>query len=169
MTRLKNNEKIILAIILIFFLTGCCSVQKIGLNASELNRKGRDYLEVWIPFGIPHNSMGMDFLYFRREIPFTHNTEINVYNALTELLKGPNDEEKKKGASSLVRNSNIIDLKIKKGTVKVNFSKEFAPAGGSLAVWQCRTAVEEVLRQFPEIRKVEIFIEGIPASESLQP
>jgi hypothetical protein len=155
--------------VIALLLSGCCSVQRIGLNTGECSRKGVDYLEIWLPFGIPHSSMGMDFLYFRREIPFTHNTEINAYNALNELLKGPNDEEKQKGASSLVRNSRILDLKIRKGKAKVNFSKEFAPPGGSLAVWQCRIAVEEVLRQFPAIKKVEIFIEGIPAIESLQP
>lgn len=162
-------KRFIIFILTLFSLTGCCHVQRIGLNASELNRKGRDYFEIWLPFYVSHGSMGKDFLYFRREIPFTHNTEVNAYSALNELLKGPNEEEKKKGASSLVRNSNIIDLKIRKGTVRVNFSKEFAPPGGSLAVWQCRIAVEEVLRQFPEIRKVEIFIEGVPAIESLQP
>ena len=161
--------KKILLFIVLFLLSGCCPDENIGLKATWLGRAGNDYLEIWLPFYISHGSMGMDFLYFRREIPFTHNTEINVYNALNELLKGPNDEEKQKGATSLVRNSNIIDLKIKNGTARVNFSKEFAPAGGTLAVWQCRIAVEEVLRQFQGIRKAEIFIEGIPAIESLQP
>ena len=160
----------IVLFIVLFLLSGCCSVQKIGLKAGEFSRKGVDYLEIWLPFGLAQSDyMGMDFLYFRREIPFTHNTEINAYNALNELFKGPTEEEKQKGASSLVRNSRILSLKIRNGKAKVNFSKEFAPPGGSLAVWQCRTAVEEVLRQFPEIRKVEIFIEGIPAIESLQP
>jgi hypothetical protein len=46
--------------------------------------------------------------------------------------------------------------------------KDFEVAGGGLAVWECRIAVEEVLRQFG-IRKLEIFVEGIPAIESLQP
>lgn len=145
-------------------------MQRIGLNAGECSRKGVDYLEIWLPFGLAQSDyMGMDFLYFRREIPFTDNTEINAYNVLNELLKGPTEEEKQKGAFPLVRNSRILDLKIRKGTAKVNFSKEFAPPGGTLAVWQCRIAVEEVLRQFSGIRKVEIFIEGIPAIESLQP
>lgn len=156
-------------LIALFMMSGCCTVQRIGLNAEERSRKGVDYLEIWLPFGIPDSSMGMDFLYFRREIPFTHNIEINAHNALNELLKGPTEEEKRKGASPLVRNARILDLKIRKGKAKVNFSKEFAPAGGSLAVWQCRIAVEEVLRQFPEIRKAEILVDGVPAIESLQP
>ncbi len=163
------KKSFLLLLVIVLLLSGCCSMQRIGLNAGECSRKGVDYLEIWLPFGIPNSSMGMDFLYFRREIPFTDNTEINAYNALNELLKGPNDEEKKKGASPLVKNSRILDLKIRRGKAKVNFSKEFAPAGGSLAVWQSRIAVEEVLRQFPCIKHVEIFIEGIPAIESLQP
>ena len=159
-----------LLFIFILFLTGCCHAQSIGLVAGERGRAGKDYLEVWLPFGLAQSDyMGMNFLYFRREIPFTHNTEINAYNALNELLKGPIESEKQKGASSLVRNSRILDLKIRNGTAKVNFSKEFAPPGGTLAVWQCRTAVEEVLRQFPQIRESEILVEGVPAIESLQP
>ncbi len=156
--------------IVLFFLSGCCTVQRIGLNAEERSRKGIDYLEIWLPFYVSHDSMGKDFLYFRREIPFTHNTDINAYNALNELLKGPNESEKEKGAHSLVKKeARILDLKIREDRARVNFSKEFAPAGGTLAVWQCRIAVEEVLRQFPEIKKVEILVEGVPSSESLQP
>ena len=159
----------IILFIVLFLLSGCCSVQKIGLKAGEFSRKGVDYLEIWLPFGLAQSDyMGMDFLYFRKEIPFTNNTEINAYNALNELFKGPTEVEKQKGAFSLVKESRILDLKIKKGMARINFSEEFAPAGGSLAVWQCRIAVEEVLRQF-SVRKVEIFVEGIPAIESLQP
>lgn len=154
--------------ILLFLLSGCCPDESIGLKASWLGRGRKEYLEVWIPFYIPHDSMGKDFLYFRREIPYSRNIETNVRNALDELLKGPNEAEKEKGAYSLVKPSRILDLKIKKEKAIINFSQEFAPAGGSHAVWECRIAVEEVLRQFG-IRKLEIFIEGRPAIESLQP
>ena len=154
--------------ILLFLLSGCYLEQSIGLKASWLGRAGKEYLEVWIPFGIPHDSMGKDFLYFRREIICSRNLEENVRNALDELLKGSTEAEKEKGAYSLVKESRILDLKIKRGKAIINFSQEFAPAGGSHAIWECRIAVEEVLRQFG-IRKLEIFIEGIPAIESLQP
>ena len=161
-------KKVILLIVL-FLLSGCCLDESIGLKASWLGRGRKEYLEVWIPFGIPHDSMGKDFLYFRREIPYSRNTEESVRNALDELLKGPTEAEKQKGAYSLVKESRILDLKIKRGKAIINFSQEFAPAGGSHAIWECRIAVEEVLRQFPQIRKLEIFVEGRPASESLQP
>jgi hypothetical protein len=164
---IKNNLSIVFAL---FFLSGCCHLQSIGLRANEFNKEGKDYLEVWLPFGMAKaDYMNMDLLHFRREIPFTHNTEINAYNALNELFKGPNEQESKKGAVPWVnRETRILDLKIKRGKAKVNFSREFAPAGGTLAIWQCTTAVEEVLRQF-SIRDVEIFVEGVPAIESLQP
>jgi len=158
----------ILIIIILFLLSGCCLDENIGLKASWLKRAGNDYLEVWIPFATPYSSMGMDFLYFRREIPYTRDIETNAYNALNELLKGPTDEEEHRGAYPLVKESRILSLKIKKGRAIINFSQEFAPAGGSLAVWECRIAVEEVLRQF-SVRKLEILVEGRPASESLQP
>lgn len=164
---IQAMKKLILIIVL-FLLSGCCPDESIGLKASWLKKAGKDYLEVWIPFYIPHGSMGKDFLYFRREIPYSRDIETNVRNALDELLRGPNESEKEKGAYSLVKESRIIGLKIKRGKAIINFSKEFAPAGGSHAVWECHIAVEEVLRQF-SIRKVEIFVEGRPASESLQP
>lgn len=164
---IQAMKKLILIVVL-FLLSGCCPDESIGLKASWLKKAGSDYLEVWIPFGIPHDAMDKDFLYFRREIPCSRDIETNARNALDELLKGPNEAEKQKGAYSLVKESKILDLKIKKGKAIINFSKEFAPAGGSHAVWECRIAVEEVLRQFG-IRKLEIFIEGRPAIESLQP
>lgn len=161
-------KKLFLFLTFILLLSGCCPEQSIGLKASWLKRAGKDYLEVWIPFGVPHDSMGKDFLYFRREIPYSKNTEENVRNALDELLKGPTETEKEKGAYSLVKGSRVLDLKIKRGKAVINFSQEFAPAGGSHAIWECRIAVEEVLRQF-SVRKLEILVEGRPASESLQP
>lgn len=171
MNRFLENKTLLICIFIVFgFLSGCCHIQKIGLHATEFSRNRKDYLEIWIPFGLAQsNYMQKDFLYFRREIPYTSNTEINAYNALNELLEGPNEQEKQKGAVPLVNEAGILDLRIVRGKARVNFSKEFAPGGGTLAVWQCRIAVEEVLRQFPEIRKAEIFVEGIPAIESLQP
>lgn len=160
-------RKIVLFLVL-FLLSGCCPDESIGLKASWLKRAGNDYLEIWLPFYVPHGSMGMDFLYFRREIPYSRDIETNVRNALDELLKGPNETEKGKGAYSLVKQSRILDLKIKREKARINFSQEFAPAGGSHAVWECRIAVEEVLRQF-SIRKLEILVDGRPAKESLQP
>lgn len=164
---IQAMKKFILIIIL-FLLSGCCPDESIGLKATWLKRAGNDYLEVWIPFYVPHGSMGKDFLYFIREIPYNRNIETNVRNALDELLKGPTEAEKEKDAYSLVKKAKILGLKIKREKAVINFSKEFAPAGGSHAIWECRIAVEEVLRQF-SIRKLEIFIEGRPAIESLQP
>jgi hypothetical protein len=165
-----HTAVVISCFLILFLLSGCCSVnESIGLKASWLRRQGKDCLEVWLPFYFPNDYMAKDFMYFRREIPYSKNTEENVRNALNELLKGPTEAEKQKGAYALVNESRILDLKIKKSRVRINFSKEFAPPGGSHAIWQCNIAVEEVLRQFPGIKKVEISVEGIPASESLQP
>jgi len=160
-------RKLVLFLVL-FLLSGCCPEQSIGLKASWLKRAGNDYLEIWLPFYIAHDAMGMDFLYFRREISYSRNREENVRNALDELLKGPTEAEKEKGAYSLVKPARILGLNIKREKAIINFSQEFAPAGGSHAIWECRIAVEEVLRQFG-IRELEIFVEGRPAIESLQP
>lgn len=90
-------------------------------------------------------------------------------NALEVLLQGPAEEDQKRGLVSLVRKARVLDVKVRRGIAIVNLSKEFAPAGGSTAVWHARTAVHELFRQFPEIRSVKIRIEGIPEEESLQP
>ena len=151
-------------------LTSCSHIPKPGLGIEPFTRQGREYFAVWIPFGLAeYGWSGQDFLYFRREISYSGILEVDAGNALMQLLDGPSDEERAKGAVSLVKPAGILGLTIKKGKAQANFTQEFAPAGGSLAVWQCQKAVEEVLRQFPEIREVELLVEGVPATESLQP
>ena len=151
-------------------LTSCSHLQKPGLGIEPFTRQGKDYLAVWIPFRLTdYGWSGQDFLYFRREVPYSGILELDAGNALMQLLDGPSDEEQAKGAIRLVKPAGILGLTIKKGKAQANFTQEFAPAGGSLAVWQCHKAVGEVLRQFPEIRGVELLVEGVPAIESLQP
>ena len=156
--------------LLCFALTSCSHLPKPGLTAELVTSQGRDYLAIWIPFGLSdYGWSGQDFLYFRREIPYSGILELDAGKALMQLLDGPTEEEKAKGAVSLVRHGEILGLTIKKGRAQADFTQEFAPPGGSLAVWQCHKAVGEVLRQFPEIREVELLVEGVPAIESLQP
>ncbi|MBI5614246.1 GerMN domain-containing protein [Candidatus Gottesmanbacteria bacterium] len=90
-------------------------------------------------------------------------------NALERLLQGPDAEDQKRGLVSLVRKAQVLDVKIRRGVAVVNLSKEFAPAGGSTAVWHARMAVHELVRQFPGIREVKIFVEGVSEEEVLQP
>ena len=151
-------------------LTSCSHLPKPGLAIEPFTRQSREYFAVWIPFGLAdYGWSGQDFLYFRREIPYSGILELDAGNALMQLLNGPSDEEQAKGAVRLVKPAGILGLTIKNGKAQANFTQEFAPAGGSLAVWQCQKAVGEVLRQFPEIEEAELLIEGVPAIESLQP
>ena len=151
-------------------LTSCSHLQKPGLGIEPFTRQGKEYCAVWIPFGLAdYGWSGQDFLYFRREIPYSGILELDAGNALMQLLDGPSEEEMAKGAVSLVKPAGILGLTIKEGKAQADFTQEFAPAGGSLAVWQCWKAVEEVLRQFPEVSEVALLVEGVPAIESLQP
>ena len=122
---------------------------------------------VWIPYGLKDSID--DFALVSKCIPYSENQEIFTRNALERLLAGPDEEDGKRGFTSLVKKARLLDLRIKHGIAIVNFSKEFAPAGGSTAVWHAKTAVHELLRQFPGIRKVKIQIEGIEEEDVLQP
>jgi spore germination protein GerM len=142
----------------------------------------------------------------RREIPKTDNVERAAGLALEELIKGPTDEERKRGYHSCIpaggqiarlgeaysralsgnneegramdewwerfRSSDgtfspwgdkvtVIGVQIKEGTAYADFSKElYSYGGGSCYVRAIETSIMNTVKQFPEVQKVEILIEG---------
>lgn len=96
-------------------------------------------------------------------------TEV-AYAALTELLKGPSDAEKKAGYStSLPANVRINSLVIRYGTAYADFdgSLEYE-VGGSCRVGSIRSQIENTLKQFSSVKKVVISING-RTEDILQP
>lgn len=141
-----------------------------GLQATEEWVEGQPKLAIWMPFGFTHQRItGRSLVYFRRTVPLAADPNNRAVQVLNELLKGPTADEQTAGAFSLVGSAKVLDVRIERGVARVNFSGDLSPGGGSAAVWQTRTAVEELLRQLPSVKQVEIFIEGRPASEALQP
>lgn len=161
------NIFIVSSLFLCLFLSSCASSEHIGLLAGGQFSADGSCSAVWIPFRFK-NSLE-DIVFISKCIPYSENQEIFMRNALEVLLQGPDEEDQKRGLVSLVRKTQVLDVKVKRGIAIVNLSKEFAPPGGSTAVWHARMAVHELLRQFKGIRNVKIRIEGIPDEEVLQP
>lgn len=93
--------------------------------------------------------------------------------ALEELLKGPTPEEEAQGYSTSILPEwgvKILSLEIKDGVAFVDFSKELQSyGGGSARVTAICQQIMKTLLQFAEVKNVELFVEGVPAIESLQP
>jgi hypothetical protein len=152
---------------LCIFLSSCASPQHLGLRAGSQFSADGSCSAVWIPYGLKDSID--DIVFVSKCIPYSENQEIFMRNALERLLQGPDEGDQKRGLVSLVKKARVLDVKVRRGTVIVNLSKEFAPAGGSTAVWHARTAVQEVVRQFEGIRRIKIRIEGVSEEEVLQP
>lgn len=84
--------------------------------------------------------------------------------ALEALLAGPTPEEIRKGFDSLASAGefSIGSLKISNGTARVNFvaSRTWAGWSGDLAPVRFKKAVELTLKQFPNVRRVIVSLNG---------
>jgi spore germination protein GerM len=84
--------------------------------------------------------------------------------AIEALLGGPTPEEKRRGFDSLAGASEfaIGSLKIADGSARVNFvaSRTWPGWPGELAAVRFKTAVELTLKQFPNVRRVIVSLNG---------
>jgi len=80
--------------------------------------------------------------------------------ALTELLNGPTDSEKKDGYfTSLPAGLKLNSLVLDNGTMKVDFSSTLAQ-GGSCKVSAIRSQITDTLKQFSTVKDVVISVNG---------
>lgn len=89
--------------------------------------------------------------------------------AVEALLSGPNASEKKQGYLSLaVEEFDISALTIKGGTARVNFVASRAWPGwpGDMSPGRFREAVTRTLKQFPNVRRVVVSVNGDPKFDS---
>jgi len=86
--------------------------------------------------------------------------------ALEALLSGPTPEEERRGFGSLssAAEFGIGSLKIADGTARVNFvaSRTWGGWAGSTSPIRFKTAVELTLKQFPNVRRVIVSLNGDP-------
>jgi spore germination protein GerM len=87
-------------------------------------------------------------------------------SAIIALLIGPTAEEQRRGFDGLASASefSIGSLKIKDGTARLNFvvSKTWAGFPGDTAPIRFKKAVELTLKQFPNVRRVIVTLNGDP-------
>jgi len=90
--------------------------------------------------------------------------------ALTELLKGPTEEERKNGYFTNINSGvEIQKLTIENGTAKVDLSDQIEfQVGGSCRVSAIRAQITETLKQFPTVKNVMISVNG-RTEDILQP
>jgi len=81
--------------------------------------------------------------------------------AITELLKGPTDEEKKQGYStSIPVGSKLNSISIVNGEARVDFNSVTESGGGSCSMAARVAQITETLKQFSTITSVEMSING---------
>lgn len=97
-------------------------------------------------------------------------TEAVARAALTELLKGPTEEDKALTFTTMINPGvKIQSLTIENGTAKVDFDKTLEDkVGGSCRVGIILKQITETLKQFPTVKDVVISIDG-RTEDILQP
>jgi len=86
--------------------------------------------------------------------------------AIAALLGGPTIEEQSRGFDGLASADQfrIGSLRIKGGTARINFlvSPTWAGFSGDIAPYRFKKAVELTLKQFPNVRRVIVTLNGDP-------
>jgi len=92
------------------------------------------------------------------------------YRILNALLAGPTDAEKSDGYFSSIPEGVTAVREWHDATFEVEFSEALSKVAGSCRVLSIRSQVETTVKAaFPDVKKVEIAVEGRSPEESLQP
>jgi hypothetical protein len=162
----KTNRTLLVLAAVLSFASG------ITLNAQQPRPSGRR--TVWI-YLYPSDDLGSD----RRSISqraarenvltlVPVQREVSVVSpargALEALIAGPTEEEKGKGLLAPYTDGlSITSLKINSGTARVAFTSSCAECprlSGDLAVWRFTESIQRTLKQFPNVRRVIICLDG---------
>ncbi len=136
-----------------------------GLTSVTVDYGSKRVIQFWVPYGFSGSDSGEDFVYFRREVIDSGDELKNIRAAINSLLTAKS--ENALPVYSMIPGGKIKDIALSDSKLLIDFSKEFSPGGGSLAMRQARLAVEEVARQFYSVKEVEMTVEG--RSEALEP
>ncbi len=72
-------------------------------------------------------------------------------------------------SAGIPANTHLESIAVSNGTVRVVFSPELEPGGGSCAVEAIRAQIESTLKRFSSVNNVEISVTGKSPDETLQP
>ena len=144
----------------------------LGLKAYKISRDGIDLIVFYKPLGFNQTQSfsssawrGEDMVYIATEVPIKdiRDQSLVFRKVFEKLLEELPEVAAEKGIYSLipagVRLKKINFIKYD-GTLILDFDKKFSYGGGSLAMSQLRLTIEETARQFPEVQKVEVLVEG---------
>ncbi len=95
-------------------------------------------------------------------------TKLPIEATLNRLLTPLPTSETRGLTSSIPAGTRLISLSVGSGLAKAVFSQEL-DAGGSCRVAAIRAQIEQTLKQFSTVKRVEISVEGKSPEESLQP
>ena len=93
----------------------------------------------------------------------TVNAAAPVRGAVEALLKGPTGEEERQGFHALdAQGLYVTKLTLRGGTAHASFRRRGRPVwAGDLAPDTFRQSVERTLRQFPEVRRTIVCVDGL--------
>lgn len=102
-----------------------------------------------------------------REIDLTQDLVSQAKQLIHELIKGPKGDL----GSTIPRDTKLRELYLDQmGTVYVDFTRELAanhPGGSSAELHTIYSIVDSLILNFPEIKRVQILIEGEKIRETL--
>lgn len=82
--------------------------------------------------------------------------------AINEMLKGPTMKEGEVAVNAIPQGTKLLILFIENGTAYAEFSKELQNyGGGSCNALAIRAQIENTLKQFPTVDRVEISVPGV--------
>lgn len=162
------SKKTMLSLLVIIVILG---VLWLGLQALEKlgGPAGGEDVAFGVYFGNGIVSSGEDCSEVFRVERTASSTDAVGAAALTELLKGPAEEEKNEGYfTSLPEGVALNGLDIENGTAYADFNETLNEGGGSCMMESRSSQITETLKQFPSVERVIISVNG-DAETALQP
>ena len=150
---------VLLVAALVFFNFQQGLSERTALAKSTIQKSRKKQVKVYF---YNENGEYIDLRSVRRSV----NAAAPAREAIEALLAGPTAEEESRGYGALsgANEFGIGSLKISGGTARINFvsSRTWAGWAGDLAPVRFEKAVELTLKQFPNVRRVIVSLDGDP-------
>jgi spore germination protein GerM len=143
----------------LFTLAGCHHHKSHDSTLYGNNGTPRDTVSIFFSKYQGNQSIVDDVI---RKLPQEAKSEPLQF-ALTELLKGPNAEEKTQGFySEIPKGTQLLGLTEDRDTVTINLSKQFTSGGGSTSMEQRFEELKQTVFSIDSSHKINLDVEGKP-------
>lgn len=148
---------VLLSFTLILLMGGLTFQAEAQSNESSRTKQVRVYfVKMGDPADLEHNPSTL------QPVMRSVNAAAPMRPAIEALLAGPTAEEEQRGFVGVVMGASIIKIAVKRGTAYVNFSSsETTKWGGDLGPFLFGDAVERTLKQFPNVRRTIVCLDGV--------